>query len=68
MTIVIRCMKQSTQSVLLWDNPRVHSGWGVGLRSGKKGTQEGGTHEYPWPIHVDMTKTSKILQVLYRLK
>ena len=34
---------------VLWDNPE---GWG-GEGDGR-GVQDIGTHEYPWPIHVDV--------------
>ena len=34
---------------LLWDNPE---GWGG--EGGGTGVQDGGTHVYPWVIHVDV--------------
>ena len=34
---------------VLWDNPEGWSGEGDG-----RGVQDIGTHEYPWPIHVDV--------------
>ena len=33
----------------LWDNPQ---GWGG--EGGGRGVQDGGTHVYPWLIHIDV--------------
>ena len=43
--------------LVLWDNPEGEGGEGDG-----RGGQEGGTHVYLWPIHVDIwQKTITIL-------
>ena len=38
--------------LVLWDNPE---GWG--REGGGREAQDGGTHAYPWPIHVDVWQT-----------
>ena len=58
---ILPCVKQMTSASLmheaghsklvLWDNPE---GWGG--EGGGRGVQDGGTHVYPWLIHVDVWK------------
>ena len=38
---------------VLWDNPE---GWGG--EGGGRGVQDGGTHVYPWLIHIDVWQKS----------
>ena len=46
-------------NLVLWDTPE---GWGG--EGGGRGIQDGGTHIYPWLIHIDVWQKSHYCKVI----
>ena len=66
-TCILSYVKQMTSASLIHEAEHkagaLGQPWGMGWRGRWQGVQDGGTHVYPWLIHVDVwQKTTTILQ------